>query len=172
MFKLILLVFVFILFSYAGYIYGERFNKRHKSLKEILKSIMFLQNEILYNSTPLAEALICVGNRCRDPLKPLLNETANLIYKGEEESVYDMFKDIYPKYKEELCLNRDDYRVITDFLKSLGELGIYGHEKMFELAKANIEMNIKEAKSIAEKNTKLYRYLGICIGAMIVIFFI
>ena len=41
---------------------------------------------------------------------------------------------------------------------------------MFDLVIANLKLNIKDAEVIAKKNTKLYRYLGVCIGAMIVIF--
>ncbi len=172
MFKIIILFMIFSIFVYSGYIYGEKFNIRYKNLQEILKSINLLQNEIIYNSTALPEALMSIGDRCRDPLGILIKDVSNLIYEAEEDSVFDMFKIKYKKYKDDLCLKSDDIRVISDFLKSLGELGVYGQEKMFELAKANLNINIKDAQIIAEKNTKLYRYLGICIGAMVVIFFI
>lgn len=172
MFKLIVLSIIFLIFSYFGYIYGEKFNNRYKILQEILKAINILQNEIMYNSTALPEALNVVSEICRDPLSLLVKDVSRLIYKAEENSIFDMFKISYEKYKEDLCLKKEDIRIISDFLKSLGELGLYGQEKMFELAKANLNINIKDAQIIAEKNIKLYRYLGVCVGAMIFIFFI
>ncbi|MEG1004387.1 MAG: stage III sporulation protein AB, partial [Clostridium sp.] len=86
------------------------------------------------------------------------------------ENVYEAFKAEYIKEKELYYLLEEDERVLGDFLRSLGELGVYGQDKMFDLVFANLNINIKEAEIISKKNTKLYRYLGVCIGAMIVIF--
>lgn len=169
MFKLIILIIVFLVFSYGGYAYGEKFNNRYKNLKEILKSILLLQNEIVYNMTPLPEALNSIGTKCRTPIKELFLNASKLLSEGEEDSVYDAFKIIYEK-ENNIYLNKEDERVLGDFLKSLGELGVYGQEKMFNLVIANLNINIKEAETIANKNIKLYRYLGVCIGAMIIIF--
>lgn len=169
MFKLIILIIVFLAFSYGGYAYGEKFNNRYKNLKEILKSILLLQNEIVYNMTPLPEALNSIGEKCRTPIKEQFLNSSSLLSEGKEDSVYHAFKTIYEK-ENNIYLNKEDERVLGDFLKSLGELGVYGQEKMFNLVIANLNINIKEAETIANKNIKLYRYLGVCIGAMIIIF--
>ncbi|MBT9832502.1 stage III sporulation protein AB, partial [Clostridium baratii] len=81
-----------------------------------------------------------------------------------------VFKQEYKKNKEDYYLLEEDERILSDFFKSLGDLGIYGQDKMFDLVIANLKLNIKDAEIIAKKNTKLYRCLGVCIGAMIVIF--
>lgn len=170
MFRLILLLLIFCCFCYGGYILGERFNKRHKNLQEILKSVLLLQNEIVYNTTPLPDALFSIGSKCRDPLSKLFEKVANSLLQGKKESVYDAFNSIYIDEKDKFYLNKEDERVISDFLKSLGDLGVYGQEKMFNLIISNLNINIKDSEIIANKNTKLYRYLGICIGAMVIIF--
>ncbi|MBM7835846.1 stage III sporulation protein AB [Clostridium sardiniense] len=170
MFRLMLLLLIFCCFCYGGYILGEKFNKRHKTLQEILKSILLLQNEVVYNTTPLPEALFSIGAKCRMPLSELFTKVADLLLQGKRESVYHAFNSVYKNEKDKLYLNKEDERAISDFLKSLGELGVYGQEKMFNLVISNLNINIKEAELIANKNTKLYRYLGICIGAMVIIF--
>lgn len=170
MFKIICLLLIFCCFCYGGYILGERFKKRHENLKEILKSILLLQNEIVYNMTPLPEALFSIGTKCREPFDDLFKDVASLLSKGEGESVYDEFNNAYINKKDKFYLDKEDERVISDFLKSLGELGVYGQEKMFNLVISNLNINIKDSEIIANKNTKLYRYLGICIGAMVIIF--
>lgn len=45
-------------------------------------------------------------------------------------------------------------------------------KKIFELLKTNIETNLKDALEVSKKNSKLYSYLGVLTGAMIVIFLI
>ena len=74
--------------------------------------------------------------------------------------------------KEKLSLNSDDYKILEDFFKTLGSSGISGQEKIFSLALENIDINYKEAKKKEKENIKLYRTLGISIGAMLAIFFI
>ena len=74
------------------------------------------------------------------------------------------------KNLEEVYLNKEDKDILGDFLKSLGYSGVYGQEKIFNLALENLKINIKEAGEESKKNTKLYRYLGMCFGAMISIF--
>ncbi|GAA0069184.1 hypothetical protein UT300003_07070 [Clostridium sardiniense] len=104
------------------------------------------------------------------PLSELFTKVADLLLQGKRDSVYHAFNSVYKNEKDKLYLNKEDERAISDFLKSLGELGVYGQEKMFNLVISNLNINIKEAELIANKNTKLYRYLGICIGAMVIIF--
>ena len=89
---------------------------------------------------------------------------------GEIGDVYIAFKENYEDVKEEVYLNKEDKDILGDFLKSLGYSGVYGQEKIFNLALENLKINIKEAGEESKKNTKLYRYLGMCFGAMISIF--
>ncbi|MEG1481619.1 stage III sporulation protein AB [Clostridium sp.] len=170
MFKFIILLMIFLCFCYIGYSYGDKFGKRHKRLKDILKSIILLQNEVIYNLAPLPEALFSIGAKSKMPLSKLFVNVADILLKGDGENVYEAFKAEYIKEKELYYLLEEDERVLGDFLRSLGELGVYGQDKMFDLVFANLNINIKEAEIISKKNTKLYRYLGVCIGAMIVIF--
>ena len=60
--------------------------------------------------------------------------------------------------------------MLGDFFKSLGDSGVFGQERIFSLALEGIRMNLKEAEEAAKRNVKLYRYLGVCIGAMLTIF--
>lgn len=110
MFKIICLLLIFCCFCYGGYILGERFKKRHENLKEILKSILLLQNEIVYNMTPLPEALFSIGTKCREPFDDLFKDVASLLSKGEGESVYDEFNNAYINKKDKFYLNKEDER--------------------------------------------------------------
>lgn len=97
---------------------------------------------------------------------------ANMLDEGTSNSVYESFEKAYLENKEKLSLNSDDYKILEDFFKTLGSSGISGQEKIFSLALENIDMNYKEAKKKEKENIKLYRTLGISIGAMLAIFFI
>ncbi len=172
MLKLILIVCIFIISTYIGFAYAETFKKRQEQLKEILKSLTILQNDIVYGTTPLPEALGNLSHKVCKPLSNFIELVVNRLLKGNVESVYEAALEEFEVLENEFYLERDDRKIMSDFFKSLGESGVYGQEKIFLLAIEGIKINLSDAEENAKKNTKLYRYLGVCLGAMIIIFMI
>lgn len=172
MFKIILILVFFAGCSYLGYLYGESFKNRLEQLKECNKGIILLQNQVVFNNTPLPEAITLLSKKVSKPFEDILKKAADNLSKGKTLDVYSAFYEEFNKHSSELYLNEDDKRILGDFTRSLGESGVYGQEKIFNLAIENLKFNIDEASDIAKKNTKLYRYLGICLGAMISIWLI
>lgn len=172
MLKLMFLLMIFIISSYLGFIYGETFKKRHDQLKEILKALSILEGEIMYGSTPLPEALDNISFKVREPLNKVIKGVKDKLICGNVESVYEGFIEEFSVLEDEFYFNESDKRILGDFFKSLGDSGVYGQGKIFALAIDGIKLNIEEANDIAKRNTKLYRYLGICFGAMVIIFLI
>jgi stage III sporulation protein AB len=167
MLKVMLIIVIFTFCSTIGYIYGESFRKRFIHLKESYKGITLLQNQVIYNNTPLPEALEDVAKKMKAPIEYILNTVANRLSKGAEGDVYSNFIEVYREVENNLYFEKEDKSILEDFLKSLGDSGVYGQERIFKLALENLKGNIDEASELAKKNTKLYRYLGICFGAMI-----
>lgn len=172
MLKITIAIVIFILSTTIGYIYGDSFRKRVIHLKEIYKAIILLQNEIVYNNTPLPIALYDVAVKGNKPLSTLLVDVSKRLKEGEDGDVYSNFKTVFKRYEQEFYLEKGDKSVLEDFIKSLGESGVYGQEKIFNLTLESLKINIDEAVNNAKKNVKLYRTLGISIGAMIAIFFV
>ena len=172
MFKCLWLSLIFSFCAYLGIILGRRYVNRHKNLSEVNKYMLILQNEILYKNTPLPEALKELSFRSEEYFSKILSQVSDDLISGNKYTAYDSFKEIYKEYKEEFYFTKEDEKVIGDFLKVLGESGLYGQEKIFELLKTNIETNLKDALEVSKKNSKLYSYLGVLTGAMIVIFLI
>lgn len=170
MLKIALGIIIFIICSYIGFLYGETFRKRTVFLKEILKGLAILQNDILYGAMPLPEALDNLSRKLMNPLNTFLSEVSKKLIDGSVDSVFDGASLEYKNYEEEFYLYDEDKKVLEDFFRSLGESGVYGQEKIFTLAIEGIKVNLKDSEEIAKKNVKLYRYLGACIGGMIGIF--
>lgn len=170
MFKFISLLIIFIIISYCGFMYAEVFTKREMQLKAILKILLSLKNEIVYLSVPLEEALLNIGLKADEPFKNLIKVIREDLQKNEADSVYEIVKEEYQKIDNEFYLKKNDIKILADLFKGLGESGVYGQEALMNMTEQEIKINIAEAEEISKKNVKLYRYLGICIGAMVVIF--
>lgn len=167
-----ILILIIIISTYIGFAYGGIFNNRVQQLKEIQKSLIYLQNEILYNSTPLPEALFTLGIKVKSPFNELFTKASTRLMNGSCVNVKEAFFKIYVEEKEKYYINIEDQNLISDFLGSLGESNLYTQDKLFNVTMKNLELNIKDAEEIAKKNIKVYRSLGISIGFMIAIFLI
>lgn len=172
MLKIIFIICIFSITTYIGFVYGDTFRKRQEELKEILKSLTILQNEVVYGATPLPEALQKLAYKLCEPFSFLVETVAAHLVKGDVESVYHGVIKEFNKLENKFYLYEDDKKIMRDFFKSLGDSGVYGQEKIFSLAIEGIKINLKDADEFAKKNVKLYRYLGICFGAMISILII
>ncbi len=172
MFKIASLIIIFVSFSYAGFIYGESFRKREQQLKECNKILLMLKNEIVFLYSPIEEAFGKVSKKCSEPMQHiLLNLRAKLI-DGNAESIYEAAKEEYNKVKEHLYFEKSDVCLFSDFFKSLGESTIDGQKALFDITEEELKISIKEAHELTKRNVKLYRYVGVCAGFIIVIFLI
>ena len=163
MFRYLVLVCIFIICSYIGFVIGENYKKRSVNLKEFQKAILLMNNDVIYTNIPLMEALYDVSEKVSGELSQM---------KGEANSVFDIFNNIYGKYENDLSFKKEDYSIVSDFFRTLGETGVFGQEKIFKLASEQVKLNYQEALKEAKVNIKMYRTLGVCAGALIVIFFI
>ena len=172
MLKIIFAISIVLISTYIGFAYGDTFRKRRDEIKEILKALIILENDIVYGTTPLPEALENLSYKVCEPVTKFVKAITDRLTKGDVESVYGGALEEFLLLENEFYLCDEDKKIMADFFKSLGESGVYGQEKIFSLAIQGIKMNLKDADESAKKNTKLYRYLGVCFGAMIMIFII
>ena len=171
MFKYLVLAIVFLICTYIGFIVGDNYKKRSDNLKEFQKAVMLLNNDVLFSNIPLAESLTSVSNKVSGDLANMFKEIAKVLQEGNAISVFHTFNSIYEKYEHLLNFKKEDYNIAADFFRTLGETGVYGQEKIFKMASDQIKNNYQEAEKEAKVNIKMCRTLGICAGALIVIFF-
>lgn len=110
-----------------------------------------------------------MGEKTTSPFKEVILESVKNL---SDDGLYKAFKKAYLKKEEEFYFYKEDKNILKDFLKSLGSTYSYGQEKVFNLALENLKVNLQESLELSKVNTKMYRYLGVCFGAMILIFII
>ena len=102
----------------------------------------------------------------------LINNTKNRLSEGGIDSIYTAASESYKDLNYEFNLNDSDVKLMKDFFMSLGNSGVHGQEALFNMTIEEIKIHIENANEEAKKNIKLYRYIGMCLGAMVVIFLI
>lgn len=158
--------------TFGGFFYSEAFKHRLKQLNEVERSIYQLQNEIIYTHTPIPEALENVSIKGIKPISQIFYEISQELSSNKHDSVQEAFKYIFDKRRKSINLKNCDIDVILDLSKCLGESDINGQVSMFSLTDENIKKLIIEAEINMKKNVKMYRSLGFCIGAVVILMLI
>lgn len=155
-----------------GFVKSQRFTARNYQLREIQRALYEIENEITYTYTPLPEAIINASTKVDFPLNSLLVRLGDLLRLNKVDSVYKAFCRVFDEMDEELYLTNKDKDILTNLGKSLGNSDIEGHKKIFSLALNSLNSQINDSDVSIKKNVKMYRYLGFCLGSIIVIMLI
>lgn len=169
MLKLIGSLIVILTTSVIGFSYAKVYVERVKQLRDIQYSLNMLESEIIYTATPLIEALSSVADKSNENIRMLYLKMTELLKEKKIGSVYEAFNEAYKLVKSDLYFEKEEIDIIASFMQSLGTSDIEGQKKNFNITIKKLEGFEKKADEIRNKNEKLYRYLGVCSGVLIVI---
>lgn len=169
MLKLIGGILVVLSTSLIGFYYSRMFKERLKQIREMQYSLTMLESEIIYSASPLVQAMEYVSERSRHPVNDFFKCFSEKLYEKEIECILDGFQGTLKEFKGILKLEKDEIDVIGSFLKSLESSDIDGQKTSFNITMKKLEGFEKIAEDTMIKNEKLYKYLGVCSGLLVVI---
>lgn len=152
-----------------GFTYSNIFLQRVKQLRDMQFALNMMETEIAYTATPLIEVLFSVGEKSSSIIKKIFIGIAEALVSKKKNSVYEAFIDTYDQLKSDIYLDKEEIGVISAFMQSLGGSDVEGQKKNINITIKKLEVFEKRAEEIRTKNEKLYRYLGLSFGVLIVI---
>lgn len=155
--------------SIMGFYYANVFTERVKQLRELQYALNILETEIVYTSTPLIEALRNVSERCDSGIKKIFLLTSEKLKEKYSLGVLYAFKEAEKSLKGEIFFDKEEFEVLYSFMSTLGGSDVEGQKKIFNITVKKLEAFEKKAEDRRTKNEKLYRYLGVSAGMVIVI---
>ena len=165
--KIMLLFFIFIGTSLIGIMISNKYKNRTKELYEIKKTLNFFKSKIEYTYEPLKDIFLEISNNSIENIRNIFLTTAT---KMDQLSAEDAWK--YAVEISKNNLNKKDISIIKDFGTALGQTDIQGQLNKTKLTLEFLDKQIEEAEDEEEKNTKLYKTLGVVAGAGLVIILI
>jgi stage III sporulation protein AB len=152
-----------------GFYYAGIYVERVKQIRAIQYALNILESEIVYTSTPLAEAFKSVGSKSSEPFKRLFNNLSENLRNKNVGSVANAFKVALDNLKGEIYFEKEELEVIDSFMKSLGNTDVEGQKKNFNITIKKLEAFELKAEESRKKNERLFKYLGISCGMLVVI---
>ena len=151
-----------------GFVYSRVYGQRVRQLRDMQYALNMLESEIVYNSTPLTSALCTVAGKCSSVGK-LFNTIADILKSKKCETISDAFNMAIDINKNELYFEDEETALINSFLQSIGSSDLENQKKNFNITVKKLESFEKTAEESKSKNEKLYKYLGLSAGVLIVI---
>jgi len=135
-----------------------------------LTALALLDTEIFWGSTPLPEAFTILSERTDRPWRGFFAEMYQRIQEGE--SAGTAWKTTTYNQASNFCLKPEDWQVIRDVGKGLGRSDRQEQHKQLELVQRQLSMTKEQAGLWADKQAKMWSYLGFLLGIAGVIFLI
>lgn len=169
MLKLIGSILVIASTSLAGFYYARVFSEKLRQIRELQYSLTMLESEIIYSASPLIQAMEYVSERSRPPIKEFFKAFSEKLYKKDVNGILEGFQITLKEFNGILKLEKDEIDILGSFLKSLESSDIEGQKTNFNITMKKLEEFEKRANEVMIKNEKLYKYLGVCSGLLVVI---
>lgn len=165
-FKLIVCICILEISTYIGITLGKQLKNRTKEYVTLQSICTYIESRIKYSQDNLIDIFDDVHEQNK-------NNNFGFLF---EDITNQMKKNIYSLSE---CISRGisnnqyrfccDFNVLQELSNSLGKSNVENQVKAIELAKTRIKESLDESKEIENKNSKLYRNLGVICGIMLVI---
>lgn len=154
--KNIELIAIVVICSYIGFLKSKTFENRVIELTKFQNALVMFESKLKFTY---------------EPLKEVFEEISKVIYKNEENIFKIASKEERNIYKawcygtdKNNYLNKEDKEVVKMMGKLLGKTDIEGQLSEISLGLDLIGKQIKDAEIEKNKNTKLYKTLGVISG--------
>ena len=167
--KIIISIVILFITSYIGIEMAGALKSREEILTDMITFLRLVQNEMMYMLNSLPIAFEMSRQRLNTELKNVLGAIS---LDMSEFGVEKIDASITNNVNSIKCLNDYDKEIIISTLKNLGRSDLESQYNIIENGITIINKQIKEANEIKNKNSKVYKTIGVITGLMIVIIFI
>lgn len=169
MIKYISLMSILFLAIYIGNLMSKKYINRVNELVQIKLALNIIKSKIKFTQIPLKDIFEQIYKNTEElNIKEFWKNTINELNKNIEiETAWEN------AIKEtEINLNKEDLSILLDMGKMLGKTDVDGQVSNLEIATTFIDTQIQKAEAEKQKNSKLYKTLGVVTGLSIVIILI
>ena len=169
MLKLCLCVLLLVLCGGAGLIKAGEFSNRLRHLQDLIAALKALQSEMTFRKDPLPRLLL----RGKEWGKDLAGEFFYSIGHSLELLGHSRLEDAWREHVEliygDSSLKPDDMDILKELSVELGQTDLASQEAMFQRTFFLLEKQEKSADAEKRVKGRMYRALGLAVGALLVI---
>lgn len=165
--KCMLFLFIFISSVIIGILISRKYVNRVNELKEFKNFLNILKTKIRFTYEPLGDIFSDISNSFSKNISKILKETSLNMEKNNAGNSWKM-----AIANADINILKEDKEVLTMLSKMLGKTDLEGQVSEIEQTTEFLDIQIQKAEKEQQKNEKLYKTLGVLVGAGIVILLI
>ncbi len=149
-----------------GNVVASSYSERPRQLSELISGFTLLETEISYAKTPLSEALMRArGQKCS--VAGRIFETASHIIASGDQSPGQAWETAVRCTYPVSALTSEDRDALLAFGGKLGSCSSTDQLRHIALVRERLRANEVKARDKAIETARMWRYLGLTVGAMI-----
>ena len=169
MFKLIGGVLVVVAGGMGGWQVSRSYARRPVELRQFIAALQLLETEITYAATPLPEALSGLAEQVDAPADSFFRQVASELAQRRGSSARDVWHGALEVYSRRSALSPGDLSILRGLGNSLGRSDREDQCKHLHLAAEQLKTAMAMAEDAATKNVKMWNYIGLLGGLVIVL---
>ena len=162
--KMISLIGIVVITSYIGFLKANTFVEREKEINLILTSLNFMKNKIEYTNMYLRNIFLEISNE-------IYKDKEN-IFKNTIEAKLSLRNGFKESVKINNKLNDGDKNILLDLSINLGNVDKKIQISEIKIAYEFLLDRLEDARKEKNRNTKMYKTLGVVSGLTISIILI
>ncbi|MCE5287352.1 MAG: stage III sporulation protein AB [Pelosinus sp.] len=165
--KLVGSLFIIIAGSLLGFNVAARYAERPRQIRQLITCLASLKAYISYAAIPLPEALIACTGGAKGVISDFFLKTAAILTKCGWLTPQEAMEQALQV--PGLVLEKAEVELLAVLGANLGAVDRIEQEKYLNMIHEQLQQLEIEAAQLSARNSKMYRYLGICGSLTIVI---
>jgi stage III sporulation protein AB len=153
----------------AGWAVARVYARRPVELRLFISALQLLETEITYVTTPLPDALDRVAQQVEFPVALFFRRVARELGQQAGCSAREVWNRALEWYFHKSALVRNDLGILRGLGNNIGISDRDDQGKHLRLAAEQLKMALVAAEESASKNVKMWNYIGLLGGLIIVL---
>lgn len=155
-----------------GFLKAEELEERVKLLQELKRMMILLQGEIRFHRSELAEAFENVSERVEEPYSLFLKRTAEDLRQHPQGGLEKIWNGNVKSLLKKDGFIAEDARLLEILGSSFGYLDLAMQTETLNMGICRTEEAVQQAKEQQKCKGKLYKTMGITVGALLTLLII
>jgi stage III sporulation protein AB len=169
MLKFIGAVFILVAAALFGFLQGLHYARRPKQIRGLIGALQRMETEMTYGLTPLPELLAALSRQTAEPLSSLYRNSSERLAGTSGLSTRDIWQQEVKETWKRTSMKLPEREVMLQLGQVLGMSDRSDQVKHLRLAVSQLQAEEADSRDEQRRYEKMWKSLGILIGALIVI---
>ncbi|WP_261301217.1 stage III sporulation protein SpoIIIAB [Paenibacillus andongensis] len=152
-----------------GFLKAAHYVRRPKQIRSLISALGRMETEIMYALTPLPEAFASLSKQVAEPLSSLFRITSERLSKSDGKSTREIWQWSVNDVWTRTSMKQAEQEVVLQLGAVLGLTDRSDQIKHLRLAISQLQTEETESREEQNRYEKMWKSLGVLIGALIVI---